>query len=80
MWEWLIDTDELFFMGMFALFCIASFLFMALLFLVIYILVEICEFVSDKFWTGFEKVLKSFERRKHGRSKNYSELDGQSED
>lgn len=77
MWEWLIDTDELFFMGMFALFCIASFLFMALLFLVIYILVEICEFVSDKFWSLVDKLKGEF---KNGRSKSYSELDGQSED
>lgn len=69
-WDLLIDTEEMIYVGLYALFCFSCWSIIAIMFWTLYGILSLFDFIS-------RKVTDFIERRfTHGRSKDYSELDG----
>ena len=64
MWDWLIDKDELFFLGCYAVFCIACWSFIGILFVTLYVILSVCEWLNRKFWEFIERMVKRWKNPK----------------
>lgn len=63
-WDLLIDKDELFFLGCYAVFCIVCWSFMGILFLALYAIMSVCEWINRKFWEFVERMVKRWKNPK----------------
>ena len=73
-WDWLIDKEEAIYLGLFGLFCLSCWSIIFVMFWVLYGILSLLDFIRRKCEKFAERMIK------HGRSENYSELDGQPKD
>ena len=63
-WDLLIDKDELFFLSCYAVFCIVCWSFMGILFVTLYAIMSICEWINRKFWEFIERMVERWKNPK----------------
>lgn len=63
-WDWLIDKEELFFLGCYAVFVLSCWAFIATLFMALYAILSVCEWINRKFWEFVERMVKRWKNPK----------------